>query len=89
MISTWACSFKYPTRECLTLGLSHSMNGVTLAIVTMKTIRPQLPRSFSIKLHSKIQDSDRLRISEGKSYILFVIHLADTCTYISGMYSSL
>ena len=47
--------------------------GIILPIVTMGTIRPedsgaaQMPRSFSIKLHSETQVSGRLGMSEGRS----------------------
>ena len=65
----------------MTLGLSRGMNGVSLPIVTLGTIRPddrEMPRSFSIKLHSETQISGHLgvdpldmprtpyRVSEGK-----------------------
>ena len=66
---------------CLTLGLSWGMNGISLPIVTLGTIRPddkEMPRGFSIKLHSETQMSARLgvdpldmprtpyRVSEGR-----------------------
>ena len=34
-------ALKQPTKECLTLVLSREMNGVTLSIVTLGTIRPR------------------------------------------------
>ena len=65
----------------MTLGLSRGMNGVSLPIVTLWTIRPddrEMPWSFSFTLHSGTQISGRLgvdpldmprtpyRVSEGK-----------------------
>ena len=57
-------SLKYPAIECLTLGLSREMNGVTLPIVTKLCV---MPRSFNIKLHCETQVSGRLGMSGGKS----------------------
>ena len=67
-------SLKQPTIACfMTLGLSQGMNGVTLPIVlwglsdpTIAELR-EMPRSFSIKLHSETQDSSRLGMSWGRS----------------------
>ena len=47
------------------LGLSRGLNGVSLPIVTLGTIRSddrEMPQSFSIKLHVKTQMSARLRV---------------------------
>ena len=54
----------------LTLGLSRGMNGVTLPIVILGTIRPEdsrAARNASIKLHSETQVSGRLGMSGGRS----------------------
>ena len=68
-------SLKYPAIACLmTLGLSRGINGVTLPIVTLGTIRPEdiaelrkMPRGFSTKLHSESQVSNGLGMSGGRS----------------------
>ena len=53
----------------LQLGLSRGMNGVTLSIVTLGTIRPEDGGSAQsgIKLHSETQVSGRLGMSWGRS----------------------
>ena len=54
----------------LTLGLSRGMNGVSLPIVTLGTIRPKdsgTARNATAKLHSETQVSGRLGMSEGWS----------------------
>ena len=71
-------SLKYPAIECLTLGLSRGMNGVTqkelsfllllwgLSDPTIEELR-EMPRCSSIKLHSGTQVSSRLGMSGGRS----------------------
>ena len=57
----------------MTFGLSRGMNGVTLPIVTLGTIRPedsgaaQNATEFSNKLYSETQVSSRLGMSGGRS----------------------
>ena len=65
-------SLKQPAIECLTLGPSRGMNGVTLPIVTLPivtlgTIRPEDSEAARFKLHSETQVSGRLGMSGGKS----------------------
>ena len=71
-------SVKYPAIACLTLGLSRGMHGVTqkelsfplllwgLSNQRIAELR-DMPRCFSIKLHSETQVSGRLGMSGGRS----------------------
>ena len=69
-------SLKLPAIACLTLGLSHMMNGVTqrsfllllwgLSDPRIAQLR-EMPQSFIIKLYSETQVSSRLGMSGGIS----------------------
>ena len=69
-------SLKYPATACLTLGLSRVMNGVIQRELSFLLLlwglsepriaeQREMPRSFSIKLHSETQVSSHLGISVG------------------------